>query len=199
MKKPRIIGLTGGIGMGKSTAAALLKNMGLPVYNADHAVHALLRRGGKAVKPVAKIFPESLKRGAIDRKILAKTVFHEPKRLKKLEAILHPLVRQEEKKFIAQAVKKKNPAVVLEIPLMFETGAQKRCDFVMCVTAPLALQKQRVLERKSMTLERFKAIVKLQMPNAEKLKRADYVVRTGKSVEDTQKQLLRILSDQKLI
>jgi dephospho-CoA kinase len=199
MKKPRIIGLTGGIGMGKSTAAAILKNMGLPVYNADHAVHALLRKSGGAVKPVAQLFPESLKRGAIDRKILAKTIFHEPQKLKKLEAILHPLVRQEEKKFIAQAVKKKNLAVVLEIPLMFETGAHRRCDFVICVTAPLALQKRRVLERMHMTLERFKAIVKLQMPNTEKLKRADYVVRTGKSVEDTKKQLILILSDQKLV
>jgi dephospho-CoA kinase len=200
MNRPIIIGLTGGIGMGKSTAAKIMAALGLPIYSADKAVHDLLAPGGKAVKPVGTLFPEALKivtrKGkrvkTIDRKIIGQKVFHDPKKLKQLERILHPLVHDIESRFIARH--KKAVAVVLEIPLLFETGADKRCDAVICVTAPKAVQRQRVLLRKHMTPERLKAILAQQMPNAEKLKRADYVVNTGKSVADTRQQLIAILA-----
>jgi dephospho-CoA kinase len=192
--KPVIIGLTGGIGMGKSTAAKILNGFGLPVYYADKAVHDLLMKGGKGVKPVAKLFPEALKRGAIDRTIIGQSVFHNPAKLKQLEKILHPMVQKIERAFIAKAKKQRAAAVVLEIPLLFETGADKRCDIVICVAAPKQVQRARVLKRKHMTPARFKAIVKLQMPDSEKRKRADYVARTGKSYSDTKRQLKSIIS-----
>jgi dephospho-CoA kinase len=190
---PLIIGLTGGIGMGKSTAAKILNAMGFPVYSADHAVHTLLRQGGKAVKPVAKLFPESLKKGAIDRAIVGRLVFGQPAKLKQLEKILHPLVHEVEKDFLKQAKKDKAKAVILEIPLLFETGADKRCDYVICVSAPKAVQKERVMLRKGMTAARLKAILSRQMPDAEKRRRADFVVQTGVSRVDTRKQLLSIM------
>jgi dephospho-CoA kinase len=195
MKRPLIIGLTGGIGMGKSTAAKIMQGFGLPVYNADKAVHDLLTKGGKAVKPVAKLFPEAFRRGAIDRKIIGQSVFHNPAKLKQLEKILHPMVQKIERVFIKQAQQQKATAVVLEIPLLFETGAEKRCDIVICVTAPRAVQKQRVMTRKHMNEARFKAILKLQMPDAEKRRKADYVVQTGRGYADTKIQLRDILKN----
>ncbi len=199
MKKPFIIGLTGGIGMGKSTAAKILSGLGLPIYNADKAVHDLLCKGGKGVKPVAKLFPEALKRGAIDRTIIGQSIFHNPAKLKQLEKILHPMIHKVEKNFIAQVQKHKIPAAVLEIPLLFETKGEKRCDIVICVTAPRPIQKMRVMERKNMTEARFKAILKLQMPDAQKRKMADYVVHTGKGYVDTKKQLRGIIDRLKLL
>lgn len=187
-----IIGLTGSIGMGKTTAAEILKQFGFPVYSADRAVHSLLRKGGKAVKPVAKIFPESLKRGAIDRKILGQQVFGKPQKLRQLEKIIHPLLRDIEGAFLKQAAKKKAAAAILEIPLLFETKADKRCDITLCVKAPQAVQKARVLARKGMTPARLKAILARQMSSVEKCKRADYVVPTGKSRKDTQKFLRKL-------
>jgi len=188
-----VIGLTGGIGMGKSTAADILSSFGLPVYNADRAVHALLDKGGAAVKLVAKLFPAALKNGAIDRSVVGSLVFNKPVLLKKLETILHPLVQRIEREFLKQAQRDKIAAVVLEIPLLFETGAEKRCDVTICVTAPKAVQKARVLKRKGMTPERFKSIVARQMPDKEKRQRADFVVKTGVSRADTKKQLNAIL------
>jgi dephospho-CoA kinase len=197
-RKPLIIGLTGGIGMGKSTAAQILQGFGLSVYSADKAVHHLLRKDGKGVKRVAKLFPEALKRGAIDRKVVGQSVFHNPTKLKQLEKILHPMIHKSERRFIAEAKKKKATAVVLEIPLLFETRAEKRCDIVLCATAPRAIQEQRVMARRHMSKARFSAILKLQMPDRQKRIKADYVVHTGKSYGDTKRQLARILSDNKL-
>ncbi len=188
-----IIGLTGGIGMGKSTAAKILAGFGLPIHNADQAVHMLLQKNGKAVKPIAKIFPEAFSHGAIDRSMLGKMVFGKPAKLKKLENILHPLVRKAEQNFLKQAKRDQAPAVVLEIPLLFETGAEKRCDLTVCVTAPNAIQKARVLMRKDMNTAKMKAILARQMPDAEKRRRADFVVKTGVSVADTKRQLRSIL------
>jgi|ERR1700722_13894503 len=188
-----VIGLTGSIGMGKSTAAVLLRKLGLPVHNSDRAVHNLLRKGGKAVKPVARFFPQALKHGAIDRKILGQSVFGHPRKLRQLEKILHPLVRKSQKNFLVKARKQKLKAAVLEIPLLFETKAEKRCDAVLCVMAPKTLQKKRVMQRPGMTAARFKAIVKQQMPDGEKRRRADYIIDTGKSVADTKKQLTAVL------
>ena len=190
-----IIGLTGSIGMGKTTVAGILKKLGYPVYSADEAVHHVLKKGGKAVKAVAKIFPESLKRGAIDRKILGKIVFGQPRKLRQLEKIIHPLLRDIERKFLQKARKKKAPAAILEIPLLFETGADKRCDITLCVTAPAAVQRARVLARKGMTKEKLKAILARQMSNKEKCAKADYVVPTGTSRRDTEKFLRKLFDE----
>ena len=195
MKRPLIIGLTGGIGMGKSTAAEILRRSGLPVHNADHVVHGLLKRGGAAVARVARLCPESLKRGGIDRKILGAVVFHQPDKLAALERILHPLVRQAEKGFLHQARRMGKRAVVLEIPLLFETGAESRCDVTICVTAPKAVQRERVMQRPGMTAARLRSILARQMPDSERRRRADYVVRTGADIVTLRKDLLSILAD----
>jgi dephospho-CoA kinase len=189
----KIIGLTGGIGMGKSTAAEILRRMGLPVYYADRVVHNLLRKNGGAVKPVARAFPEALKRGAINRTVLGRIVFGDPVKLKELERILHPLVRKTEKTFLQKARRQKAPTAILEIPLLFETGGQKRCDAVICVTAPRAVQKARVLVRPGMTEAKFEAILKRQMSDRQKRAKADYVIHTGKGYADTRKQLRRVI------
>jgi len=194
-----VIGLTGGIGMGKSTAAKILGDMGLPIYVADTVVHQLLRKGGKAVKRVAKMFPETLTRGAIDRPTLSRMVFSDPARLTQLEKILHPMVRDAELAFLAKARAKKACAAILEITLLFETNGQKRCDFTICVTAPKAVQKARVIQRPAMNIAKFNAILRRQMPDKQKRKLADYVVRTGTSYAHTRHQLETVLAEHNLI
>lgn len=184
-----IIGLTGSIGMGKSTAAEILRRMGFPIYSADKAVHNVLKKDGRAVIPVAEIFPETLKRGAIDRKLLGRAVFGQPRKLRRLERIIHPLLREQERAFLQKARKAKARAAILEIPLLFETGADKRCDITLCVTAPRAIQKARVLARPGMNEEKLRAILARQMPNAEKCRRADYAIPTGKGLRATEKHL----------
>lgn len=191
---PFVLGLTGSIGMGKTTAARILSRVGFPVYNADKAVHDMLKIKGEAVAPIARVFPQSFKRGAINRLLLGKIVFGHPALLKKLERILHPLVQKKEQDFILKAKQEGAIAVVLEIPLMFETGADRRCDRVICVTAPFAVQKERVLSRKHMTVAKFKAICQHQMSDAEKRKRADFVVSTHRGLADTRQQLLNVLT-----
>ena len=192
ISKPLIIGLTGSIGMGKSTAAKIFRGFGLPVYNADQAVHALLAKGGKGVKPVARLFPDTLRNGAIDRRALGHQVFTSPAKLRRLENILHPLVQQAERAFVNKARQKKVKAGVLEIPLLFETKANRRCDVTICVTAPQAVQKERVMRRPDMTAAKFRAILKLQMPDREKRRRADHIISTAKSTADTRRQLTRL-------
>ena len=184
-----VIGLTGSIGVGKSTVAKQLSRLGWPVHSSDEAVHRLLGKNGKAVKKVAKLFPEALKRNAIDRQIVGQSVFTSPEKLKQLEAVLHPLVEKEEEKLIAKAKKQKIKVVVLEIPLLFETGAEKRCDFVICVTCSKQKQHERVMQRDDMTEEKFRRILKRQMSDAEKRKRADFIIKTDKDLADTYKQI----------
>jgi dephospho-CoA kinase len=191
-KKPLVIGLTGSIGMGKSTAAIILHNLSLPVYDADRVVRGLLARGSAGVKPVARLFPETLKRGSIDREALGRIVFAEPKRLKQLERILHPFVRQAERAFLAEAAKNKAKAVVLDIPLLFETGGERRCDVTICMTAPRVVQQTRLLNRPGMTASRIRAIQKRQMPDREKQRRADFVISSGKGYAYTKKQLTKL-------
>jgi dephospho-CoA kinase len=193
----KIFGLTGSIGMGKSTAAKMLRALKVPVYCADEAVHGLLASGGGAVLKVKKLYPAAFKKrggkGFIDRKILGKAAFHDKHLMKKLEAILHPLVRKEEQKFLKAAKAKKAKAVVLDIPLLFETGGESRVDAVIVVTASAHVQAQRVLKRKGMTAEKLHAIRKAQMPDAEKRKRADIVVRTDKGFAFTKRELSKAL------
>jgi dephospho-CoA kinase len=195
-KKPRmlVIGLTGSIGMGKSTTAKILQDFGFPIYSADRAVHDLLKKGGRAVAPIARQFPQTLKRGAIDRKLLGQAVFAHPELLAKLEKIIHPLIRKAERDFLGQARKDKAPAAILEIPLLFETKAEARCDLTFCVTAPRKIQHARVLSRPGMSAERLQAILSRQMPDKEKRQKADYVIPTGSGLIATEKHLRRILS-----
>ncbi|WP_374652108.1 dephospho-CoA kinase [Dongia sp.] len=192
-----ILGLTGSIGMGKSTAAAMLRALGLPVHDADAAVHRLLAKGGKAVAAVGAAFPGVVADGAVDRKALGALVFGKPAQLKRLEAILHPLVRRAERDFLAQCRQERHDVVVLDIPLLFETGGEKRCDGVVVVTAPQFLQTQRVMKRPGMTRERFRQILQSQMPDAEKRRRADWVVDTGLGRRPTLAALGRIVRELK--
>lgn len=175
----RILGLTGSIGMGKSTAAAMFRRDGIAVHDADAVVHDLMRRGGAAVPAVAKAFPEAVRDGAVDRKALGALVFGRPDALRRLEAILHPLVRRRMRRFLQQAGRRGDALVVLDIPLLLETGGERFCDAVAVVSAPRLLQRQRVLVRPGMTKEKFAAILAAQMPDREKRRRADWVVPTG--------------------
>ena len=174
-----ILGLTGSIGMGKTVAANYFRQLGVAVHDSDQAVHRLLAPGGKGVEPVARAFPGVLCDGAIDRKELGAIVFDDDAALKSLEAILHPLVRLEEHRFLAAAARRRRPEVVLDVPLLFETGGEARCDAVVTVSAPPFVQAARVLSRPGMTRERLDAVLERQMPDAEKCRRSDFVVRTG--------------------
>jgi dephospho-CoA kinase len=175
----KILGLTGSIGMGKSTAARMLRRMGLPVHDADAVVHRLLAKGGAAIPAIAAVFPGVVVDGAVDRRALGAVVFGNPPALRRLEAILHPLVRQAERRFLQRQRRQRAALVVLDVPLLLETGGQRRCDAVLVVTAPAFLQAQRVLRRPGMTAERLAAVRAQQMPDAEKIRRADYVIPTG--------------------
>jgi dephospho-CoA kinase len=175
-----VLGLTGSIGMGKSTAAAALRSLGLPLFDADQMVHRLLGPNGAAVGPVVTAFPGvAASSGGVDRRALGRLVFANPAALSRLEAIIHPMVQRAEKRFLARARARRAPIAVLDVPLLFETGWERRCDYVVVVSAPAFLQRQRVLRRPGMSFDRFAAILKQQMSDAEKQKRADFVVRTG--------------------
>jgi len=175
-----VLGLTGSIGMGKSTAAAMLRLLGVPLFDADRVVHGLLAPGGAAVQRVAAAFPGvPTERGGIDRALLGQYVFGDVAALQRLEGILHPMVRAEEKRFLGFARARREPLVVLDIPLLFETGGERRCDYVVVVSASALIQRQRVLKRPGMTEIRLAAILQQQMPDREKRRRADFVVPTG--------------------
>jgi len=174
-----VIGLTGGIGMGKSTVAAQLAALGAKICNADAIVHKLLAKGGAAVEEVGKSFPGAVKNGAVDRGGLSELVFKDKGKLKLLERILHPLVVAEENRFIGKERRLGAKIVVLDIPLLFETQGEERCDMVIVAGAPPFIQKQRVMKRPNMTEQKFKAIVRSQMPEYEKRNRADRVIQTG--------------------
>jgi dephospho-CoA kinase len=180
----KIIGLTGSIGMGKSTAAAMLKDMGVPVHEADAAVHRLMQPGGAAVDAVGELYPPACaknEKGAvfIDRGVLGRAAFADDHLMQKLEAILHPLVRQEEKRFLDEARARGVKLAVLDIPLLFESGGETRVDEVWVVSAPPFVQRLRVMARPGMTPEKFAAILVKQMPDEEKRRRADVVIPTG--------------------
>jgi len=175
-----VLGLTGSVGMGKSTAAAMFRRLGIAVHDSDAVVHRLLAPKGAAVAAVAKAFP-GVKRsdGGIDRQKLGARVFGDRAALTRLERILWPLVRRSQQRFLARARARRAKLVVLDIPLLFESGGARRCDKVLVVTAPAFLQRARVLVRPGMTKARLAAVLAQQMPDAEKRRRADYVVPSG--------------------
>jgi dephospho-CoA kinase len=183
------IGLTGSIGMGKSTVAAMFEALGAPVWSADAAVHRLYEKGGAASGPIAAAFPGAVKDGAVDRDRLGEKVLGDAEALRRLEAIVHPLAAQDRRKFIEDAAKAGAEAAVFDIPLLFETGGEKTFDAVVVVSAPEDVQRARVLARPGMTEEKLAAILAEQTPDAEKRKRADFVVRTGGPLEDTRAEV----------
>ncbi len=192
----RVLGLTGSIGMGKTTAAAMLRAEGVPVHDADAAVHRLLGPGGGAVAAVAAAFPGVLRAdGSIDRPALGRQVFGRPEALARLEAILHPMTRRAACAFLRAARLSRRPVVVLDVPLLFETGGEALCDAVLVVTAPPFVQRRRVLARPGMTEARLRAILARQMPDREKRRRADYVVQTARGLRATRFALRAVLSE----
>jgi dephospho-CoA kinase len=188
-----VVGLTGSIGMGKSVLARQLRSLRIPVHASDDAVHRLLARGGAGVKPVARAFPAALKGGAIDRKILGEIVFADPAARRKLEKILHPLVRRASNEFIRAQRKLGRKMVVLDIPLLFETGQEGRFDHIICVTAPQFVQKRRVLSRKNMTPKRLRAILALQTPDRVKRAKSDTVINTAHGYSHTRNELKKLI------
>lgn len=189
-----ILGLTGSIGMGKSTTAKMFEAEGAPVYDSDAAVHALYSVGGAAVAPVEAAFPGVVVDGAIDRAKLSAQVVGDPEALEKLEAIVHPLVGAHRIGFFEKAQADGHDIVVLDVPLLYETGGQKNVHKVVVVSAPADVQRERVLARPGMTAEKFEAILARQLPDAEKRARADFVVDTGKGLEAAHDQVRDILT-----
>lgn len=193
-----VLGVTGSIGMGKSTVCKMLGLMGVPVHDADATVHRLMAPGGAAVAPVEAAFPGVIdESGAIDRPRLRTAVLGNQQALSRLEAIVHPLVRAEEQFFLKQHRGRGAAVVALDVPLLYETGGEERCDVVAVVSAPALVQRQRVLRRPGMTAETLQRILSRQMPDAEKRRRADYIIPTGQGKGWTWRALRRMLQDVK--
>ena len=188
----RIIGLTGSIGMGKSTTMQLFAEQGVPVYDADAAVHAVY--AGAAVPLVEAAFPGTTADGKVDRQKLSAKVLGNPEALKKLEQIVHPMLGAHRQQFLADAEKSGAPIAVLDVPLLFETGGEKRVDAVVVVSAPAEMQRARVLARENMTQEKLDAILARQTPDAVKRRRADFVVDTSSGIEPVRAQIRDILA-----
>lgn len=186
------IGLTGSIGMGKSTTAQMFVEEGCPLHDADATVHRLYT--GRAVPLIEEAFPGTTDENGVNRDKLAKQVLGKTEAMKRLEAIIHPLVREEELKFYQKAEEASAEIIVLDIPLLFETNAENRCDIIVVVSADEEIQRKRVLVRPGMTEERFAAIKAKQMPDREKRARADYIIDTGKGLEAAERQVREILT-----
>lgn len=186
-----ILGLTGSIGMGKSTTAKLFAEEGVPVHDADAAVHGLYE--DEAVAAIEQAFPGTTSGGKVDREKLGRRVVGDAAALKRLEMIVHPLVRASSERFLAEAKARGEPVVVLDIPLLYETGGEDRVDAVVVVSAPADIQRQRVLERPAMTVDKLESILAKQLPDDEKRRRADFIVDSGQGVEHARNQVRTIL------
>lgn len=189
-----IVGLTGSIGMGKSTAAAHLRARGLPVFDADAEVHRLYA-GGKAVERIERAFPGTTTSEGVDRAKLSAALVAYPQRLRELEGIVHPMVREAERSFLRAEAKRGTPVAVLEIPLLFEAGADKLVDAIIVLTAPPEVQRERLLKRPALSEQKLSQLLGRQMPDGEKCERADFVVDTSGPVEATRAQLDKIIAD----
>ena len=186
-----ILGLTGSLGMGKSATAKMFAEEGVPVHDADATVHKLY--DGAAVAPIEAAFPGTTANGKVDRAKLGQRVLGDKAALKRLEEIVHPLVREDEKAFLTQAKRNGAKVVVLDIPLLFETGGDERCDAVVVVSAPAETQRARVFERPGMSVEKFEALLAKQMPDSGKRARADFIVDTSKGFDHARAQVRDIL------
>ena len=191
--RPFVLGLTGSIGMGKSATAAMFSARGVPVHDADAAVHALYAAGGAAGPAIAAVFPDAVgPDGAVDRAVLREAVLGNPERLQALEAIVHPLVKATERAFLERHADA--PLVVLDIPLLFETGAEARCDAVLVVTAPAEVQRARVLARPGMSEAAFAAIRAKQMMSADKCARGDFVIDTSLGLAHAEAEVAALIA-----
>ena len=188
-----ILGLTGSIGMGKSTTAKLFAEAGVPVYDADATVHMLYE--GEAVPVIEAAFPGTTAEGKVDRARLSARVVHDPAAIKQLEQIVHPMLGASRQKFLQEAEQSGAPVAVVDVPLLFETGGEKRVDAVVVVTTTPEIQRQRVLARDNMTGEMLDAILARQLPDAEKRKRADFVVDTSHGLDPVRARIRDILSE----
>lgn len=188
-----ILGLTGSIAMGKSTAAKMFRQLLVPVYDADAAVHRLLGRGGAAVAAIDRLFPGVVVDGAVIRPALGARVFGDDAALRRLEGVLHPLVHDERERFLARECRRGTPLVVVDIPLLYETGAERNCHAVVVVSAPAFLQMQRLRRRPNFSRERVAAILSHQMPDAQKRRRADFVIHSGLGKSLTRKQIAALV------
>lgn len=193
-KRPLLIGLTGSIGMGKSETARLFGRLGIPVHDADAAVHRLYEQGGAAVAALAKVFPECVVEGRVDRAGLAAKVRKDPSAFQQLERIVHPLVAVDQRAFIENAAAAGAEMIVLDIPLLFETGKEGAMDAVVVVSAPRAVQRKRVLARSGMTGEALDDILARQMPDVDKRARAHFVVETDKGLDHALEQVKSIVA-----
>ncbi len=194
-ERPTLVGLTGSIGMGKTETAKMFAALGIPVFDADAAVHALYEPGGAAVAVVGEAFPGTVKDGRVDRQAMVARVMNDPAAFARLEAIVHPLVAMEEKNFIDEAWAKDAPLVILDIPMLYETGGEARMDAVVVVSAPAEVQRARVLARPGMTAQRLDHILSRQMSDAEKRRRAHFVVDTGRGFDHAFEQAKRIVQE----
>jgi dephospho-CoA kinase len=190
-ERPFVLCLTGSLGMGKSRTATFFAEAGVPVHDSDAVVHALYE--GQAVPVIEGAFPGATSGGKVDRAKLAAMVLGDDAALARLEALVHPMVSASRDKFLAEAQARGAPVVVLDIPLLFETGAQRSCDAVVVVSAPPEVQRRRVFERLGMTDEKFAALLAKQMPDAEKRRRADFVVDSSQSFDHARAQVRDIL------
>jgi dephospho-CoA kinase len=186
-----VLGLTGSIGMGKSTTSAMFRAFDVPIYDADATVHALYQ--GKAAPLIEAAFPGTVIDGVVNRQLLGQRVLGDAEALKRLEAIVHPLVREMEHRFIVEQARAKTPLIVLDVPLLFETGGDKRVDAICVVTAPAEVQRQRVLDRKTMSEQQFEAILAKQMPDQLKRDRADCLIDTGQGLEFARQQVKSVI------
>jgi dephospho-CoA kinase len=188
-----ILGLTGSIGMGKSATSEMFRAEGVPVYDADAAVHALYAKGGAAVAPLSEAFPSAVIDGAVDRAALSSLVIGKPEEIRKLEMIVHPLVGMAQRAFLEENRAKGTPIVVLDIPLLFEGQGHRMVDAIAVVSAPAEMQRERVLARPGMTEEKFAEILKKQTPDAEKRARADFVIDTSRGFDYAREQVRQVL------
>jgi dephospho-CoA kinase len=186
------IALTGSIGMGKSTVAAMFEEAGIPVFDADAVVRRLQAPGGALVQPIAQRFPKTVENGTLNRDALAAEVLEHPESLADLEAIVHPVVHAERARFLL--ANRSSPALLFDIPLLFETDGEDAFDKVVVVSAPADVQRERVLARPGMTEAKFDAILSRQMPDAEKRRRADFVIDTGTDLSTTESQVREIIA-----
>lgn len=191
-----IIGLTGSIGMGKSTTAQMFRDEGCPVFDADAAVHELYAKGGKAVPIIKAVFPDAIKDGAVDRSVLGRHMRSDALHLKVLESFIHPLVSESRAVFFEKY--KAAKIVVMDVPLLFETGLDKGVHYIVVVTAPYDVQRERVLSREGMTAELFEALLSRQMPDAEKRRRANALIFTDKGLENAREQVQKIIRNLEL-
>lgn len=189
-----IIGLTGSIGMGKSTTAAMFRDAGCPIFDADAAVHALYAKGGEAVPLIKAVFPDAIKDEAIDRAVLGMHMRADPLNLKVLESFIHPMVAKKRAAFLEQAKRDRADCAVFDVPLLFETGGHKYVDQIVVVTAPEEVQRKRVLSRDGMTEDLFKSLLVRQIPDAEKRALADHLIFTDKGLDHARKQVQTILA-----